>query len=363
MEFWQIPGPRRFFERISDAVLDGRIVFVHIPNNAPSGLIAAILTQLGYCDQVGEIQGPIREYLEAQVPDEMKARARRVDLDFLSARLAGRMYWLEASQVDSARRLRDELTKFGEIARAKVHGEYPSFIVLLMGEAAAERPTGAQTVVADVCWDGYVEPVDMLMYATYSVDGRKEWKRRLFARIASEVACYDPMVVDLLCELPEEQVCRPEGALQALGRTRGWDLPAKWGDGSSAEVNGVEVVHSGHPSCTAIAHRVWRAQIAELFPVLEMRRFEIVELFAPYLCVPDAAERTFVNTLQDLEFTDVIRQLSALPFGSVVERTEIATLKKWRDIRNKLAHGEVVDLAYLDDSLFRPLRSLPFGSA
>lgn len=356
MKFWDIRGPRRFLEAISDAVLDGRVVFVHVPRNAPADLQVALREHLGYYNEIVEPTGALSHYLEAFVSDEEKARTNRIDPEFLTSKLAGHCFWIESSQVGSAVRLEDELRAFGEAARTRLHGEYPSFVVLLSGNAALEPLSQARATVAHLWWDGYVDAVDMLMYATYSMRSDKDWKRRLLARVASEVACYDPTVVDLLCDLPDDVILRPTVPLRELARSRGWDNEPQWSDGSSAAFNGAPEVHSAHPSCAALEYRVWRAQVAELFPILEMRRLESIERFGRYLTVPKSTDRMFVTTIQDLELTDVIRQLSALAPDGVADRTEIATLKRWRGIRNKLAHGEVVDLSLVDDGLFRPIR-------
>ena len=224
------------------------------------------------------------------------------------------------------------------------------FLVFLRGKAASRVRKTKSTTVAHLSWDGYVSGIDMLLYTIYTLRAGNNWRDRLKARIISELACYDPAVVDALAACDPDSVSQVSRALHELAISRGWTAgPPVWGDGAVASVNGINEFHSAHPSFAGLQYRIWRAQVAELFPVLETRRQDIVRRYESLLTLPTDHDR-FIETVRDLEFGHVFYQLRDM--RGMISIDELSRLRRWRDIRNSLAHGEVVEISRLDDDLF-----------
>jgi hypothetical protein len=357
MDFWRIPGPARFVAAISDAVIDGRITFVHIPQHAPTGLAEELRERLGFCNELLEPDQDLLLHLEAMLSEEERAEALQLDIQFIASKLADRIIWVESTLPNISSPFEACLIPFGEAARHSPNGGYPRFLILLFGNAATRNRATNHASVAHFSWDSYVEPVDMLLYSTYSVRNAQDWKTRLSARILSELACYDPEVVSYLSAFPEDTLMDPKSQLFIFGKLRGWQGLPSWNDGSISQLNGRDEVHSGHPDCTEVTYRIWRAQVSELFPILEIRRMETAKLFEQHLYLPMDDERRQYNSVLELEFTEIIRQLNSSMFiGRIISRSELSTLRRWRHLRNKLAHGDTLIWDDLRDDLFRPLR-------
>jgi hypothetical protein len=354
MNFWEIPGPRLFVESISDAVADGRIVIVHFPENGPDGLLEAIQAIIGFDDEIVEPGKDLILRLQAQVGEEEVKAARKIDAPFLSPRLAGRRFLIITCERETASGVELDLISFGEIARLATRGEFPSFLVLLHGRAADRTRATTSSVVAHIVWDARVSPIDMVLYATYALRKENSWRDPLLARVAAAVACYDPTVVDRLANVMDEAIFDPTFVLETLRDNRSWSNDnVSWVDGSISMYEGRDTTHSACASPAMVAHRIWCAQVAELFPPLELRRREAVERHERRLRIPEGEQFRFVKTIQDLELSHIIWQLTG---RTDIKLGEIALFKQWRDIRNDLAHGDVIELSRLDDRLFMPLK-------
>lgn len=90
----------------------------------------------------------------------------------------------------------------------------------------------------------------------------------------------------------------------------------------------------------AIERRVWKAQVASIFPWLEQNRQRCVEYFRKHLRVDGHAANLGVREVEDLEFGALSYQLK-----SIVPRAQHEILIAFANMRNALAHRKLVALS------------------
>lgn len=105
-----------------------------------------------------------------------------------------------------------------------------------------------------------------------------------------------------------------------------------------------------------MARRVWRGQVSVLFPFVEERRQDVIEILRnsleiPYLKMrPGSATPNVITKVERLEIGDVLRQLAAQGRS---DSTELGRLvRSLTQIRNKLAHFAETNMP-LDASALR----------
>jgi len=122
---------------------------------------------------------------------------------------------------------------------------------------------------------------------------------------------------------------------------------ASWALGEADQLDGVHFTRFSASSADEISHRVWRAQVTVLFGWLESVRITFVQSNLGWL--NKEAESRSAGPLE-LEWGDLC-YIARQRFTSTDKRRQIA--ESARNIRNALAHGEVVGA-----DMFNQLRRL-----
>jgi len=352
-------------EDIQQDLLDGRIVVVNVPSSAPPGLELELKGLLAATFAISELSDagsqPLKDELLGLLDDGIVTSASDLGPRFLCSQFKGVTFWLEPRDVHWAQAWMDELQPFQEAVRAAPHGERCLFLLFLSGSAASRMSRIGTAAIAEHVWDSRVTRIDMLLYASYAFRRNADVRSDISTHVAASLACYDPTVVDRLASIGLDEILDPLVVREYLGSENGWrsDGDPCWQDGSMATVDGVDVVHSGHPSCAAIPWRIWRAQLEVLFPVLELRRLELISLFKDSLEAQTGLDRqNYVRSIEELGLGEIHWQLTRL-FRSgrrLVDLKELGIIGTWREIRNLLAHNRVVSADLLTDRVLAPLR-------
>lgn len=365
MNFWQLPGPLSFLDDIQQDLLEGRNVVINVPSNAPAGLQFELKQLLAKTFAVTELAEngtrTLRDSLIRLLDDEVVATAEDLSTQFLAKHFAGTMFWLEPTEASVLAVLRQELEEFQRMGQAQQHGSRCLFAMYLSGQNASRARLIASSGVAEHAWDDRVTRLDMMLYAAHAFRRERSVANEVAARVAASVALFDPAVVDRLRVLGVPEIVDAVRVSLYLPEIPEWKLGSLpcWEDGSLARMDGVDVIHPGHPSQTAIFSLIWRAQLEVLFPLLELRRLELIACFRGLLEVPmDSARVQYIIAIEDLEFSDIHRQLLRLfqRGRRIVSLRELHVIETWRRIRNSLAHREVIGADLLLDSVFAPLR-------
>jgi hypothetical protein len=238
-------------------------------------------------------------------------------------------------------------------------------LVAPLAGAAGCRPPDEDVALAVRHWAGVVEPLDQLLFVYHLLRLRPmpRLQRDVFAAVIAGLALWDPAVSRTLVELPFAEVLAPAEVLAALARERGWAvLPGEatigWQEGMVDQFAGAERTHSSALAeldrargADELQRRIWSAQVGVLLPYVEGRRRELLEGLGGQLTGPFHFDSGLVvSDIRDLEIGQIEYQLTAS--GRRVPRV----VRLLKEIRNRLAHLEVVGADLLDPSeLLRPL--------
>jgi hypothetical protein len=215
-------------------------------------------------------------------------------------------------------------------------------------------------------WSGCVEPLDMLLYVSERIPGdtMTRIERDAAVSVVANLALWDPMIADRLLGQPLATILEPGDTLAEIARERGWlgsDIAASWEQGNVDRFDDANRKHSAWLAAGGdldeIARRVWRGQISVLFPFIEERRLDLLDVLLPHLNLPcervglDGVIR-HVTEARRLEMTDLSRQISSLNLAYVGELGRL--VRHLKSVRNSLAHFAQQGLAVRAEELSRP---------
>ena len=220
--------------------------------------------------------------------------------------------------------------------------DYERFLLAMpLVGAPAEHAPKEELTLAVHRWEGIVRRIDMLIYtsALLDVGNLPPFLKDLAAAVTIEVAGTDPLLADRLVTAPIESILEPMNIVREEADRRGWLtlVYPVWHQGMVDQFNGKKLIHTsaevaaGRPE--TVGRRVWRGQVAVLFPFLEDHRLRFARMYRPVLHVPIQTEYETINDYELLELTHLVYQLR----GKIGAR-KLLPIEYCLRIRNELAH-------------------------
>ena len=170
--------------------------------------------------------------------------------------------------------------------------------------------------------------------------------------VISSLAGTDPLLAEKLASLNLEALLAPIAVLSEYAHNLGWehadDDDSARDLGKQSMLNGAAFVHSAAVALSGnakeISRRVWRGQVREVLPYLELHRSSLIELARGYLPKPpiDDGHEAIID-VYDLE----LRTLWYYLQRSRAPRQLIDRAGDLRRMRNALAHLEPLSAADL----------------
>jgi hypothetical protein len=347
MEYWKLPGPAAFASAIADAVVDGCNVIVASPATTGSVVAKMIDEHDGWglganCHCVASGRPPIDDLFDALDIDERIPgnrtiaalmarlnRSHRVIVSGLSSEWIGE--WMKF------------VNEYASACRAVGKFERTQIIVLLVGAPKHVLPARAPALEV-FTWDGWVGEADVLGYIARRWRAERrviDIKARLAARIVTRLAMWDFDLVDRLMELSMADLFDPTPRLSTMTREEAVGLVRSWESGGIGQFDGENQVHSlvlaneGDPE-GELSMRLWAAQAAELLPLLEIRRRDLVKRMRGGLGLSLRMELNGapVTDLDDVEIGGLAFLASRYRFP----RPVVDEANRLRLLRNRLAH-------------------------
>ncbi|MEF2279910.1 hypothetical protein V3W47_16575 [Deinococcus sp. YIM 134068] len=252
--------------------------------------------------------------------------------------LAGSLVWVSGACPQEFHALSVELSALNASAQPYEHA------ILLTAAERWEQPGHA--AVRTLTWDDAVGSLDVQLLAAHLLRDHVPPSRLSFmSLLVAQLALYDLDLVPELARLPLDDLLQPEAFLCGVAQRRGWsvDLPASFEVGSLGMIDGAVRLHSARKALDgSLRRRVWRAQVAALWPALEVRRQRFVQeyrdLITPHLpLVRGQGPRPLrVESLDDVEFTDLADL--ATKYQSLWPGDMSSTFRDFAYLRNDLAH-------------------------
>lgn len=377
LDWWELPGPGRFVADITSDLSAGVNVILGLPAYTPDGLRGAVRRALRSNEGIrfeqlrleGEdAQKPIPVLFTRFLPDADSMVPRTAFALATSPLFGSQVVWVEGMASSMWPAWRDFIEEYHRACHALGGTCYASFCILLEGELAGQEAMVRSPSLRVIRWSGAANALDALLYASERIQDNSltPLQRQVATHVIANLALWDPAVADrLVCE-PLHRILTPCPILNEIARERGWqDVScdghswecgtADWFDNATRE-HSAALVHCG--LMDRILARVWRGEVAVLFPFIEERRQDLLGHLAGEMRLPYEKSRgphrapTQITTPQRLEISDISHQLA----GQGRRRdTEIGRLV-WQlaTLRNRLAHfaetGSPVNAAELSST-------------
>lgn len=359
--WWELPGPRRFIERVAHDLRDGKNVVIGIPKYGPSDLFSAIqrvLREEGnwYWQRIDatnhEGTPPAHMLIERFVLDPPSGELWNANLLAQQNAFAGQVIWVDDMTAEAWPGWREFITDYAHACRSRPPYARGLCVVPLCGALACE------SITPDIClslhlWRGCVDWLDMLLYAANIMPHNSLTRIQRDTALAAiaHLALWDQQVADLLANETLDTIFNPENVLRQMAIERGWNkLPPKshaWHLGIIDVVDAQgEKKHSAvlalNNTDRELEGRIWSAQVGIMFPLIEEHRRRLLKQLEKRLRIPFVTRfGAVINDVWDLEIGHIAAQVKEhrIPL-SMLDRQLLGQLVH---IRNCLSHLDVLE--------------------
>ena len=359
--WWDLPGPDRFLAAVERDLADGRSVVIDLPDHAPAGLEPAVRhrVQQNLCltwqaATAEATADPVRWLFCRFAPHAIGAGALTERALAESEAFESTVLWVQGIATESWPAWRASLGRFAHTCRS-VDERWRPRLCLLRHPDPREAGAGAtlpdEPTVVRHAWRGRVDRLDVQLYVARraakaapanesQADAElRTLRHRLKVAVAAELAGSCRQTADLFADAAEADLFDPLPLLRQLAASRDWSATdLSWARGQLDEIEGATFPHSAALAATGdegqIRRRVWRGQVAVLFPFIEDRRVDLVL----NLRLPKEVGDPMSLEIGELAF-QVQQNAARFP-----ERVR-GYVRELRELRNELAHLNPVNLA------------------
>ena len=323
-----------------------------LPDTCPAPLREAVRTVVHERDFAQWIDLDARDDPD---PISLLRKRLQIELTVISARdlarsaaFGGFVVWVDGISPLAWGGWRTFLEEYAQASRSRP--EYERAVFCVQAPTTGDPPQ--RDVTLDVAiWRDVVEPLDLFLLALQmrGANAAREppLLSRLHAALVSELAAFDGLLAVELCDRSIDELLQPELILTRYAAARNWDRTTRlqgFRAGAEALVDGslvphvcVELLEGGDRR--GIDRRIWRAQIAVLFPAFEEQRVRLLSRYGAFLRPPWRTVFGEIRDARDLELGHLLQQLRGR-HGVKVEHLRL--LECLAASRNALAHLECV---------------------
>lgn len=353
--WWRLPGPGRFLEEIEYDLRQGRNVLIVLPEHHPPGLRNALNQQLSQHEfwywrsllvdpKLPESEHPL-EFLHDRFvyfsdPDSILSVQTLVD----SNNFRNLLLWIEGCDASCWEPWKDFLEEYAYLCRSKRVEERSLFCIIVPASLSTLMPA-PDVALAIHNWRGYVDQLDMSLYATYLLSDQplSRTERKLRIAMITELAGTDPQLAELLVSKSLNELLQPASCLCEFANKIGWTTPhtaPDWTKGTLDEWDGETFVHSVFlyqaQNINEIYRRLWRAHVRTLFPMLEEERVRLLAELKSFLKVPFCTEYGItIDNLNALEIGHIRYQIRN---NYNIDKHTKQLLDSLKEIRDEIAH-------------------------
>ena len=328
-DFWfRLPGPARMVDELCRDFRVGCNVYYTVPDELRPYILSSFTEALSDNDLYSEIidagteaaGDPFQVLRQFVSQDRQSSLIRPSDIatcDDLRFRLfvvycdeQGRNPW------------NDFVRRYADAVHTHNRGGHAVFCLVSSGEWKGVRD---DVFIQVKRWSDYFTDYDCEIFAAHHRAYRKDtqWVGRLASSLVAGLAQGDPLLAEHLADLELEALLSPDVMLR--------------------ECTGSGMVIPGIPIHTAdnITRRIWKAQVREVFPLLEELRHDLL-----------SQARRQLASLGSLRDKDV-RELELGQLNYYLRNTEWSDYARiLADMRHKLAHLELIPYRDLQNALF-----------
>jgi hypothetical protein len=346
---WQaLPGPALFLDSVVQLLREGMSVVVAAPSRGTpeigAGVCELLVAQRWRVQQlVASAQQDPLLWVTEQMYIEPESWVRW-SVESLCRRMDGNsVVVIEGVDATSWDAWRVFLREFDVASRQRPMDDRPLFVMVVRGVAQKSlHLSGAALEVRQ--WLGVLGEYDTLIYVDQLLRSsrRPPKHHKLMVRQISALALWDLDLAGYLASQPEGVLFDVKTVLSAARAALDIEAALKdeaWEGGGSDQVDGADMTHPfvllerGDPE-RELSRRLWTAQAAELLPMIEIRRRELLKGLERQLVCPFDLDGVQVRSLGELEIGRL-----ALATQRHGLRGGLRTRAEWlAGCRNKLAH-------------------------
>ncbi len=352
MNRWSLPGPAHFLRQAAEALREGQNLVLATPVHALGSMCGALEHHLHH--EGWRVAGPVAD--DASDPVDQLFASLGLDDGGASRRSVSLLRQrLEPGQAVLVRGVgpagwpawKRMLEEYEVASRGVSSFDRPLLVVLTEGVPMSALP-GRAAALKVLPWQDVVGELDVLLYVTNALRerGTLDHQSKLVARIIGRLALWDLALADTLLEQRPAALFHPAEIVRLTSTVAEYapQLQMNWESGGLQQFDGVELAHpflvlAGGDRSGQLAMRIWAAQAAEILPALELHRRELAHRMGTMVSVPFHLGDEQIFDLDDLE----IGQLAHLAAARRLSHAIRQTAEKWRRLRNKLAHLEVLE--------------------
>lgn len=364
--WWQLPGPLKFISSLAQDLRNGKNIVLCLPEYHPNDLLRALRRTYDENQAISWVNISLSDneidpveflcrYFDLEIHPEtfMNANILCEKLGFIKGIII-----LDGFTQRNWGPWKDFLSDYEHALRSKAKETRTPFIVFIKGDIALDPPH--QEVALSIRkWDGVVDLVDMLAYTSHLLpdSNMPSLLRQVALYTVAELAMWDPLLAINLVRQDLNTILNPLEYLTELAVERDWKeinldvKSASWCFGASAvfedriKLHTLALASNGYTD--EIKQRLWSAQVKVLLPFVEDRRGEIIQVLSDDLWAPYIAKDKTINDIHGLEISHIYDQTQA---NKNLDYRLRKLIKVLRDIRNTLAHVEIVSADTLRSS-------------
>lgn len=319
---WTLPGLDRWLEDLAERLGLGLLLVPPMPA-APPGLVEGLIAR---CRGLGDRQDICCDAAETGPPADILAKAVGCapSVEALASAACDQQLVVLRLAPGATGQIAPWQTFLGRLARAR--RDSPGLCLLVVEAPAALR--GPDLPWADD-WRGSLGQGDRVIWAEKHLPrARNGLAAELAVALAVELCGWR---LDLAADLAQASLDDLADPLGWLARRRDADGLAE-GDGAGT---GCPIALHRNGERAALQRRVWRAQLATLFPALEEARLDLIDRHRRRLRVDDHLRSLGVTSVEEIELGALRHQLHG-----ALDRREANRLESLARLRNRLAHRQ-----------------------
>lgn len=366
--WWHLPGPARFLHTVVQDLRSGKNVVLAFPPHAPDGFREALAArvrenELWRWRTICAAEFPFDSVasLTARLYDRLVSVPQTSELCTplkLAQRLVGTVIWVENAAGQAWASWYKFLSQYQHSCQNCDLCDRSLFCVSMAGNPSP-------LPVADVAlsfrpWEGMVGRLDMTLYLDRVLLSRfpHPLHHKVALAVVTELAGSDSHLARHLAKQELSTIMDPFNHLSSFAAARGWTSESKcneaWQDGTIDVVDGARMLHSAAAAAqgkrTEVTRRVWKGQVASLYPFIEEQRAKLIPLVQGYIRLPVETTYGMVDNADDLELGQLLYFLR----GKKVPPRLWRLLMLLTEMRHALAHLEPVPLrSLLADEILR----------
>ncbi len=362
-EFWwnNITGPRFVISRVSNALLENKMVVLKVPSDLPwrhsmrravhtafhdrTEYRDIVIEQVDVIDDNREGLPPgkliLNRFASPQVSTGYRQRSKTTVQEYISAKkvLKNRIIWVKGLAGETANQWISFCRNFSH--RTAADG---LFVLEVHGEISVTIGAAMQCIDFLECVSGY----DVRLFNSFILNSRTSGKvtdvwKNYIATVSAEICGVDAEISEMLIDTVD---FRRESPIDGLKRIAEMPEFSRRGADENSD-NVLRLVRKGETD--ELEHRLWAAQIQVLFPVIEFERVQLIRRWKEQIqfALDITTQTQYGEMLTDaidaelgtLRWLMKQRREDGLYVMYIPDDNDRERIKFLHECRNKLAHA------------------------